>query len=353
MGRPPGPRRGTPHPRRDELTAAENPTATVDGGKYVAPMERSGRRAEWRAIPLHVRHAIDAIAGSPVVSANNLTGGFSPGPAARCELADGRRVFIKACGVELNSFAPRLHRREAAVMAALPARLPVPRLLGVHDDGQWVALVLEHIDGRMPVAPLPVDDIEAILRTVEVLADIGTPAPDAVIAPVGTHETASGRPYRWRLIAADLTRDDSGLDDWSRRNLDALIELESSWIDAAAGKSLLHGDLRADNVLITPDTTYVVDWPSAAVGAPWLDLVGMLPALHLDGAPPPGELFDSHPVGCRAEPAAVDAYLTAILGYFTHESLLPPPLGLPTLRAFQRAQAEVGRAWLRERTGLR
>ena len=315
-------------------------------------MERSGRRAEWQSVPLHVRDAIDAIAGSRVLCSTNLAGGFSPGPAARCELADGRRVFVKACGVELNSFAPRLHRREAAVMAALPAQLPVPRLLGVHDDGQWVALVLDHIDGRMPVAPLSGDDIAAILGAVEVLADLGTPAPDAGIAPVGSHETASGRPYRWRLIAADLTHHDSGLDDWSRRNLDSLIELESPWIDAAAGNSLLHGDLRADNILITPATTYIVDWPSAAIGAPWLDLVGMLPALHLDGAPPPGALFDRHPVGHRAEPAAVDAYLAAILGYFTHESLLPPPPGLPTLRAFQHAQAEVGRAWLSERAGL-
>jgi len=304
-------------------------------------------------MPAAVRAAIDAIAGSPVISATNIVGGFSPGPAARCELADGRRVFVKACGTELNSFAPRLHRREAIVMAALPPQLPAPRLIGVHDDGQWVALVLEHIDGRMPRAPLPNDDIAAILGVVEVLAELGTPAPATGINPVGANETARGRPYRWRLIAAELTNGASDLDDWSRRNLDELIELESPWIAAASGNSLLHGDLRADNVLITADTTYVVDWPSAAVGAPWLDLVGLLPALHLDGAPPPAELFDRHPVARTADPDAVNAYLAAILGYFTHESLLPQPPGLPTLRAFQRAQADIGRAWLSQRVGLR
>ena len=237
-------------------------------------------------------------------------------------------------------------------MSALPAELPVPRLIGAHDDGHWVALVLEHIDGRMPTAPLTEDDIAAILRAVEQLVELGTPARHSVIAPVGTHETASGRPFRWRLVATELANHGLALDDWSRRNLDALIELEAPWIDAASGNSLQHGDLRADNVLITRDTTYVVDWPSAAVGAPWLDLVGLLPALHLDGAPPPAELFDRHPVGRRADPDAVNAYLAALLGYFTHESLRPPPPGLPTLRSFQRAQAEVARTWLGERTGL-
>jgi len=55
-------------------------------------MERSGRRADWQSVPPHVRDAIDAIAGSGVLRATNLAGGFSPGPAARCELADGRTI---------------------------------------------------------------------------------------------------------------------------------------------------------------------------------------------------------------------------------------------------------------------
>ena len=303
-------------------------------------------------MPTHVRDAIDAIAGSPVVRASNVGGGFSPGPAARCELADGRLVFVKACGAELNPFAPRLHRREAAIMATLPSSLPVPQLIGVHDDGDWVALVLEHIDGRMPVAPLPAEDVSTILSAIEMLADLGTPAPPLGVPRAGTNETASGRPLRWHRVAADFAGTSSGLDEWSRRHLDTLIELEAPWIEAVAGNSLLHGDLRTDNILITPTTTYIVDWPAAAVGAPWLDLVGMLPALHLDGAPPPSVLFDRHPIGRRADPDAVNAYLAALLGYFTHESLRPPPPGLPTLRSFQRAQAEVARTWLGERTGL-
>jgi len=39
-------------------------------------------------------------------------------------------------------------------------------------------------------------------------------------------------------------------------------------------------------------------------------------------------------------------------GYFTRSALLPPPPGLPTLRPFQAAQAEIARRWAAERLQL-
>jgi hypothetical protein len=42
----------------------------------------------------------------------------------------------------------------------------------------------------------------------------------------------------------------------------------------------------------------------------------------------------------------------AVAGFFTVCALEPPPPGLPTLRPFQAAQAEVARAWLAERLYL-
>ncbi|MFD0360269.1 phosphotransferase [Nocardia sp. GCM10030253] len=51
------------------------------------------------------------------------------------------------------------------------------------------------------------------------------------------------------------------LDEWSLRHLDRLAELESTWWTAAAGETLLHTDLRPDNMLLGSDgTVVVVDW---------------------------------------------------------------------------------------------
>jgi hypothetical protein len=40
------------------------------------------------------------------------------------------------------------------------------------------------------------------------------------------------------------------------------------------------------------------------------------------------------------------ALVCAMAGYVTERSLQPPPSGLPTIRAFQAAQATIARQWL-------
>ena len=253
-------------------------------------------------------------------------GGFSPGPAARCELGDGRRVFVKAAGTSLNPIAPAMHRREARVLGVLPASAPAPHLLGVADDGDWVALVIEWVDGRMLVAPLDRDEVGAALETVTALAALDAAAMRRSLDDSGS--PGAGLHGHWSKL---LSRPIAGLDSWSGRHLQGLAELESSWEVAVRGDSLVHGDFRIDNLLITDSGPVIVDWPSAAVGAPFIDLLGLLPSLHLDGGPAPAEIFDTHPIGASADPNAVDTVLAAIAGYFTRQALLPPPPGLPTV----------------------
>ena len=143
-------------------------------------------------MPDGVRAAIDAIAGSPVVDAINLDGGFSPGPAARCTLSNGRVVFVKAAGTELNSVSPEMHRREGQVLAGLHDDVPAPQLIGVFDDGDWVALVIEWIDGAMPVAPLSRSDVDRLLGLAVVLRCASRP----VRALATAHRSTDRRPRR-------------------------------------------------------------------------------------------------------------------------------------------------------------
>lgn len=78
--------------------------------------------------------------------------------------------------------------------------------------------------------------------------------------------------------------------------------------------------------------------------------MGLLPALHLDGGPPPAEVFAAHPAARRADPVAVDAFVASLAGYFTRQALLPPPPGLPTVRAFQAAPGAIAREWAAQAT---
>jgi len=141
-----------------------------------------------------------------------------------------------------------------------------------------------------------------------------------------------------------------GLDVWTRDHLDELAALESDWRDAADGDTLLHLDLRADNMLIRSDGDVVfVDGPWGARGAPLFDVVVMAPSVAMQGGPEVDWLIARHPAARGSDPRAVNALLAAIAGMFTSRALQPPPPGLPTLRAFQDAQGRAARRMLAAR----
>ncbi|HVC22288.1 MAG TPA: hypothetical protein VNH82_02495 [Candidatus Dormibacteraeota bacterium] len=109
-----------------------------------------GVRMDWTSLPDTVRAGVRYLIGAKVLSALSQPSGFSPGVAARLQLSDGRRVFVKAVGSSPNRQTPDLHREEARVLAGMPDNAPTARLLGVHDDDDWVALVLEDVEGTHP-----------------------------------------------------------------------------------------------------------------------------------------------------------------------------------------------------------
>jgi aminoglycoside phosphotransferase (APT) family kinase protein len=108
---------------------------------------------------------------------------------------------------------------------------------------------------------------------------------------------------------------------------------------------LVHGDLRADNILLTPHQVVFVDWPHARVGAPWLDLLFLLPSAAATGTDPE-EVWAAYPPGRAADRDAVTAVLVALTGFFLHQSVLPPPKNLERVRAFQRVQGEAALRWV-------
>ncbi len=263
-------------------------------------------RVPWEDLPASVRGWAEGSLGSPVVMAASQPGGFSPGAACRLRLADGRRAFLKAVSASANPHSPGMHRREGAVAAALPPDVPAPALLGQYDDGEWVALLFADVDGVPPTEPWQFPQLIQVLGAVAELHRICTPSPVKAVPGVADYLAEDLRGWRKfalrRLVGSnpdgpsDPRRDGpsdpdpdllAGLDDWSARHLDRLAELEPRWTDAAAGTTLLHGDLRADNMLITEDGVVFVDWPHACTGAPWFDVVAFAPSVAMQGGPDP------------------------------------------------------------------
>ncbi|MBZ2199502.1 phosphotransferase family protein [Occultella gossypii] len=302
----------------------------------------SRTRLAWSDLPDGVRSLVIEHTGE-VVTAHSHEGGYSPGMAATLVTADGGRAFVKAVATSFHERSAELYRQEAAVAAILPPDVPAPRLRWTLDDGDWIALGYDAAEGPGPVTPWQPDELREALELIATLGRVSAPRVD-LITPLNEADTFG----EWHLLLASgeaLT----GWDPWVAANLELLATAADGWREAVAGDALVHGDLRADNMVRSGGRLLAVDWPYAASGAAWVDLVLMLPSVGLEGGGEPEELWRAHPLSRGADPDAVTALVAAVTGFFVHGSLQQPPPGIPHLRAFQRAQGEIALAWLRER----
>jgi len=338
---------GTP----GRASAFEKLLPVLRGSVTLEGMEPTALRLGWEQVAASVREAIEAQLGSQVVVAHSQGGGFSPGLAARCELSDGRRCFIKAVSAEQHPDSPGIYRREARVAAALPAGLPAPRLLHVVDDEGWVAMVFEDVDGRPPELPWTILRIGAAFASLDCVASLATPCPVSGLETIIEQHGGNFDGYR---DLAGRNSQPAGLDAWSRRHLDVLAEVEAGWESGATGDSLVHADVRSDNLLVRSDGTMViVDWPHACIGASWVDKALMLPSIEVDGGPSPEEVVEALDPFRDVAQEVVDALAVALAGWFTRAGTLSEVPAIPKLRSFQRAQGAVARQWVATRLSLR
>ena len=245
-----------------------------------------------------------------------------------------------------------LHRREITISAALPRSAHFPRLLDTYDDGTWVALAFEVVPGRPPQHPWTPGELDRVAAALAAMHDELTPSPVPALESLADYAGPSSAPGpSWPAPSGRRPGRDAGLDPWAAAHLDRLAELEAAWPAACAGSTLVHGDVRSDNVLVSDDGVVFVDWPYGAVGNPAFDLVAWAPSVVLEGGPPPEDLLARFAPSGQVDPDALTVLLAAVAGFFVSHSLRPAPPGLPTLRPFQAAQGAVALAWLRRRTG--
>lgn len=207
--------------------------------------------------------------------------------------------------------------------------------------------MVEDVAGRHPATPWQPPELSAVLAALRQLADQVVPRALDDLLETGV-ELATDLAGFDRL-ATDPPED---LDPWAREHLEQLRELGRRAPAALAGSSLVHTDVRADNLLIRPDGSVVlVDWPWATRGAAWLDTLTVLVDVRLHDARRVHDvdaLLTRH-AGTGADPDDLTAVLAGLAACCLDTARLPPPTGLPTLRAFQAAQGRTVREWVRER----
>jgi hypothetical protein len=305
------------------------------------PHGRTARRLEWAHLPPHVRALVERRCGSPVVDARSQGAGFTPGFASVLTCADGSRHFVKAASAKAQRVFAHSYREEARKLASLPEQVPAPRLLWLHDADDWVVLGLEHVEARNPRRPWRASDLEAAVAMLARAAEVLTPAP-AALAHERFEVELADFPAAWDHVRT--TRPDLP-------HLEEAAALAARFAEVTSGDTLVHTDVRDDNILLRPDgTALLCDWNWPVVGAAWLDTVFLMIGPRGDGLDVDAALAAA-PLTAEVPAEHVDIVLALLAAYFLRQGDEPVPPTSPHLRDHQRWQGEVVWEWLCERRG--
>jgi len=234
---------------------------------------------------------------------------------------DGTRAFLKLASIDPS---PQWVRDEVRVYEAVRGPF-MPAFLGF-EDGDDPLLVLEDCSpGATFPPPWSRAQIDAVLATLDEVAETEPLGELPRLVDYGLQG--------WHTVADDPEPFLSlGLvsAEWLERSLPRLLEPVP--ID---GESIVHCDVRSDNLCVRDDRVVLFDWNHAAVGNPAFDVAFWLPSLTLEGGPRPDEIASDE----------VGAVAPAVAGFFAAGAGLPPPEGAPRVRGFQLAQLEVALPW--------
>lgn len=239
-------------------------------------------------------------------------------------------------------------RQEARIYASLRGSF-LSQFLGWEDHETNPLIVLEDLSRARWPAPWPPDGVDRVLSA---LAEVHAIRPsiklprasetyDAAVE-LTSEGTDSMKGDRWDVVRRDPSPFLSlGLcsAEWLKSALPDLIAAERGAI--IDGESLLHCDVRSDNLCFAGDRTVLVDWNWASVGDPTFDLAFWLPSLCSEGGPTPDEILPGEP-----------EYAALVSGFFATRAGLPPPPGAPGVRVVQLSQLKTALPWAARAIGL-
>lgn len=290
-------------------------------------------------LPSRVIDLVESTLGGRIVEFENQQGGYSKGAAARVKVDSGARGFVKAIchsGYE-GTFA--LYQAEVRALRSLPESVPAPRLMAAFEDDEWIALVIEDVDGSHPKT---VEQVRSVLDLVALL-----PRVDAESALPDVADEYAGVADLWNSIP----RDSPMLSAWGRANFDYLAWQARRGPSVMQGNHLVHADLRPDNILIDKQgKVWLLDWPYACTGNAWFDAMLFLfdcslkfSEVDLDAE------FSAHTLFVGVSSEDIDSVLALHLGYYIDRAGLPAVEVPASLREFQRRNANAIMAWLEQR----
>jgi hypothetical protein len=210
----------------------------------------------------------------------------------------------------------------------------MPEVLGFDDDGVRPVLALEDLSDATWPPPWSDQRVDTVLEAL--VAVRGT------VPPSHLARQDDGDGQSWAEVAADPAPFLSlGLcsASWLEEHISALVD--ASLRAPLAGDSLVHMDIRSDNLCFRDGRATLIDWNHARIANSDLDVAFWLPSLHAEGGPPPESVLPD-----AAELAAW------VAGFFCAHAGGEPLPEAPHVRPLQLKQAHAALPWAARRLGL-
>jgi hypothetical protein len=203
------------------------------------------------------------------------------------QLENNSKVFVKAATDEATE---KWLRNEYFVLSTFKEAF-MPAVIGwISNAGNYPVLITQDLsDAYWPASHNGVawrkNDFDLLLDTVQNLSRIkGHP---------GLSNLKNNNANVWSKIAGNPTgflKLGICSENWLNNSVMHLIHAENSLDNT--GNTLVHGDIRSDNICIDEQNKIIlVDWSHAVNGSATHDLANLLPTLYLEGGPDPYQIM--------------------------------------------------------------
>ena len=267
----------------------------------------------------------------PISSKEIQGGGYTPATRLIVTLQDGATIFVK---VGVTALTANWLRQEHFVYENLSGAF-IPDYVGWDDDGDQPILAIADLSGAFWP---PLWSEERVQQVLDALSAISGES----IPQITSLSSDSGLTECWADVAQDPKPFLSlGLatEAWLEAVLPTLLALPYN--DIIQGTSLLHLDVRSDNICFVGDRALLIDWNNACYGNPDLDIAAWLPSLAAEGGPLPETILPD------------SGTLSALIsGYMASKAGLPRIPDAPHVRDIQLTQAKTALPWTVRALGL-
>ncbi len=276
---------------------------------------------------------VEYLTGSEPVSWRPAKGGYSVAERWVAKLQNGSSVFIKAATDEdTKSWL----KAEDKVYENIKGDF-MPQFIG-YDEASSI-LALEDLSKETWTYEWSAERVQAVLHMLEKVAATKTPDDFPLL------ELQAPKFNGWREIAA-VPENRAGFlklglasSEWLDKALPILVQAEMA--AKFEGDSLVHVDVRSDNICFRGKKPMLVDWNWACRGNAKLDVVGWFPSLHVEGGPAPWDVTLDEP-----------ELITALAGFWAIRAPRPSHKQGTAIRELQLKQLRSALPWAVKALGL-